>query len=791
MWLGGKAVLVGRVIDAESGQGISGATLYLREAGSWSGSSGSGPCPEYAVYVSDAMGVFCIEGLRDRRYHLDAEAPGFLRFLSTVAEGMSERYLHRFPDDLHFESGIVDGHWHEDWDRVFGNSQLLCAAFPRVQGGSTPSLTLHLRRGQTLRGTVKDGEGQPLSGATITIDSQGFDGYHPGPDYWGLHRVPSNRPVATDTEGRFALTVAPGSRLRLLFKSPGRPEERRTFDLLSHEGPIDVAMGGGRKLHGRIVDPPQHDVRIVVFEPKVGGRVWESTSGPAGAFAVDGLVGERWVLLASAHPCGGATVLLVESLDAPLELQLQNTRYVEGQIVDPAGAPQGGALIGQEVILRHSSFTARLDAPCSEEENRVVAHPDGSLQVPAWLQAGHAMADADGHFRMETILGQQDEVHLHAHTHDTTVASMSGQGWFRLKVPAVIVVAERTRDASGKGPRVHDLDVHLAQLKSGPVESRRGVIVALRHELNHGTDRLDLLPHFLLGLADEDPEVCLQAVLALGELKRPETFEPLVGALRHAVWSVKHYAIYGLEQFGARAAPRLREIKESEPNPSLRVTAAAILVRIGEAVAPEIFYEALRGDDNFHGTEAEAVAKLGRKEAIALLIDAMRRSTSDYALQKALQQLTGLSESWGARRWQHWLEENGNLLPPQVAIETVPHDVDGYRRLAHRLYKQGHPERALECYSRALELDPKDVKALRWRGFLRLQRGELETAERDFTQLLDLAPERPSDWLARAQARVGRKNTAGARSDLEKALAIAPADWPLHETAKRMLLELP
>lgn len=788
-FLGGRATLSGVVLDALSGHGIRGATVYLTEAGTWSGSSGSGVGqPARAVYVTDEHGIFRIQGLRDRRYHLDVEAPGFLRFLAGAVLGMAQRHPKAGLDELHLDHGIEAGYWHVDWDRVFGKSDLLCSAFPLVENGRTPPLRLHLQRGQTLRGAVKDDQGRPLFGATITVESQGYGGYHAGPAYWGFRAVPPNRPTCSDAEGRFSVVVPPGCQIRLLVQAPGRPEERRSIDLLSHAGPLEIALGGGCTIRGRVLNPPDHDIRLIAFEPKPEGRVWESTAAKDGSFAIDGLVGVRWVVAASAFPCGGAASCLIERLDIPLELRLESEGLLEGKVVDAAGIPQAGALIGQDISFRFPAFTATLESYRGHEDKRVRALPDGVLSVPTWMQGGFASTDPEGCFRMKTILDQQGEVLVSGHVPSTSYETKDFKGWVRLGVPSTLVATARTHRL--EPPARKELDVLLEHLRTGPPETRRKILTELRRELDHGADRPDLLPHFLAGMADEDAEVRSQAIQAMTQLDRPEAFEAITGALRHEDWSVRHSAIYGLGRFGRKAEPLLRTVLSDEKSAQLRLAAAGTLAKIGAPVDVEIFYQALREDDDYHGVEAQALLAIGRKEAIALLIDALKRSTSDYSIQEALRGLTGVTDHWGARGWDAWLEKNRASLPPQAPLEGSPPDAEACCRRGVRLHREGHPEKALEWFTRALEKDPAHAGALRWRGYLRLERGEAEGAEEDFTRLLGAMGEHPNDWLFRAQARARRKDAAGARADIEKALSLAPADWPYRETARRLLAEL-
>jgi len=597
-------------------------------------------------------------------------------------------------------------------------------------------------------------------------------------------------------DGSFALTLAPGMQVCLRFTAPERPEERRTVDLLTHEGPLEVTLGGGRTLRGRVVDSPDRDIRVAAFEPKPEGRVWETTTGPGGTFAIEGMVGERWVVFASAMPLGGAVVRMVTDLAAPLDLELREVRYVQARVVDAAGNPVPDALIGQDLVLKHREFTAKLSHGTNRDEGLVTSHKDGNLHVPCFFQTSVATSDSEGGFRMQTILDQGGQVLLHAFTRDGNVIRGSGEAWVPLVGTGTIVIGDFSSKIRADRPRLGAADTCVSQFKSGDLDLRRKLIVEIRHEVGVAPDSIEFLPVFLAGLTDPDHEVRTQSILGLGELRHPDTFDRLVEALKHEDWTVRHCAMWAISRFGTipelkeRSIATLRRVQSEEKSAQIRLDAAWLLVSLGESVDPEDFYEALRGDDDDHSSEAQALEKLGRKEAIELLIDAMRRTTSDYFIQPVLKALTGDPEQRTAGQWKVWLEAHRGSLPPQVPVEIEPRNADGWRNAAHRLCKNGDAEGAVQRFTRALELEPEDSGLWAWRGFLRWELGRLQEALADFNKSLELDSTAAGNWLHRAHIRAQLKDREGARADAEKALSLAPADWRYRETARRLLADL-
>ena len=140
---------------------------------------------------------------------------------------------------------------------------------------------------------------------------------------------------------------------------------------------------------------------------------------------------------------------------------------------------------------------------------------------------------------------------------------------------------------------------------------------------------------------------------------------------------------------------------------------------------------------------------------------------------------------------------------------------------------------ALTDFNRAAELDPSHGLAFANRAVIRLQKGDAAGAEKDATRAIDLAPGRAESYATRGRARAqlldfaaalddysravalrpddpnqhqirgflrvllvtrdaprAAEHRAGAIEDLEKALRLAPADWPLRPLTERALAEL-
>ncbi len=72
-----------------------------------------------------------------------------------------------------------------------------------------------------------------------------------------------------------------------------------------------------------------------------------------------------------------------------------------------------------------------------------------------------------------------------------------------------------------------------------------------------------------------------------------------------------------------------------------------------------------------------------------------------------------------------------------------PKNIDGWTNLATAYFAQQQPQKAEECCTKALEINPKFLIALNNRGALRLSMGRWNEAITDFNQSLAINPDQP------------------------------------------------
>jgi tetratricopeptide (TPR) repeat protein len=99
----------------------------------------------------------------------------------------------------------------------------------------------------------------------------------------------------------------------------------------------------------------------------------------------------------------------------------------------------------------------------------------------------------------------------------------------------------------------------------------------------------------------------------------------------------------------------------------------------------------------------------------------------------------------------------------------------------------GRREEALADLRRVNELQ-EDAAALLLAGSVELQLARWEDAERTFARLVEIAPANARAWASLAQARIARRDLAGASAAHGEAAALAPADPYVREVGDRLAL---
>jgi HEAT repeat protein len=259
-----------------------------------------------------------------------------------------------------------------------------------------------------------------------------------------------------------------------------------------------------------------------------------------------------------------------------------------------------------------------------------------------------------------------------------------------MKTASLVLLALGVLEAAALGGDAADRRVKdwIERLRSEPVAARRFLVHAIRDEANvydgeppRTTERPDLIPVLEVALGDEDEQVRSDAIGALKYMRHPLSFPVLVQALESKHGTVRYFACEGIGWLGdvgglrssvVAVLEKVRDRKDADE--SVPLVAARELVRLKAPTDPGIFYEALRDEAPCASLAANALVELGRKDAVEIMIKALRsaRPSNDHWIGLALQKLTGQAigndrpKSADAEQWKSWLDANRSKLPEQT-----------------------------------------------------------------------------------------------------------------------------
>ncbi len=371
-----ESVLIGRVVDAASGDPIAGATVSVHR---------SYHVAEEVHSESDEEGRFRLRGLPPGRYEPRVFADDWRGTTASVALGYRETSreiqidltrclriqgrvvlpepLHRrgfvrlvapdggrrtgeIQDDGSFEiRGVDPGRW-----------QIIVDAGPYIEvsvreiqlDDDVEGLILPVRRGFQITGAVVDEDGRDIEGASVALYHGGW-GLAPAEQAGGSFRYDGIRP------GRYRLTAgANGARAHA------------EIDVAVDDvdiGELRMVLARGATIRGRILDPderPIHRGHVTIVHFEDGTEFHNMSSdfhGSAdGTFCFEGrspgkytLIPERIGLGELMKPDGSSARVDVdvhagEDLEIEIEVEGSDQR-IEGRVVDGNAAPFPGVLV--------------------------------------------------------------------------------------------------------------------------------------------------------------------------------------------------------------------------------------------------------------------------------------------------------------------------------------------------------------------------------------------------------------------------------------------------------------
>jgi len=161
-------------------------------------------------------------------------------------------------------------------------------------------------------------------------------------------------------------------------------------------------------------------------------------------------------------------------------------------------------------------------------------------------------------------------------------------------------------------------------------------------------------------------------------------------------------------------------------------------------------------------------------KAVELAVEKLprRRSFIYSVLVVYLVLLTGVTFN----RMKVW--QNSETLWTDV-IKKYPNTALPYNNLGHYLRRQNQPEKALENYNKAIQLEPGKAQPYNNRGKIYFDRGEMDKALADYNKCIELEPNHVNALANRGAAFGMQQDWESALKDLNKALEIEP----LHSNA--------
>jgi|GEM_PF-3582558 len=108
------------------------------------------------------------------------------------------------------------------------------------------------------------------------------------------------------------------------------------------------------------------------------------------------------------------------------------------------------------------------------------------------------------------------------------------------------------------------------------------------------------------------------------------------------------------------------------------------------------------------------------------------------------------------------------------ALKINPRDWQLWSGRAELFYNMREWEKAVADYSKALELDPANAYVLESRSWAYSELHQWEKTIRDASKAIELEPEQWGPWRIRAWAKAELKDAEGAREDYEKAIDLEP-----------------
>jgi RNA polymerase sigma factor (sigma-70 family) len=241
---------------------------------------------------------------------------------SARTDAQGRWHVDLIPED--FDVGDLQfGFSHPELLSVFDSSRFHPSPTPkelRSQSGVTV-----LYRGLTVTGRVLDRDGRPIAGALVRIGRRVF-----------------SEPVKTEADGGFRFRSAPAGETTLIVEAERHALESRPVRLGAGLPPLEIRLGPGRTIRGRVVDAQERPVAgaFVAVSHWSGGNgpetvTWHTQTAADGRFVWDGAPNDR-VALAGFKQNYSVDTRVVEPADKEVVFKLTATTplRIRGFVID-------------------------------------------------------------------------------------------------------------------------------------------------------------------------------------------------------------------------------------------------------------------------------------------------------------------------------------------------------------------------------------------------------------------------------------------------------------------------
>ena len=305
---------------------------------------------------------------------------------STVATDADGRYEALVPPQLTYIIAVEDDEW---------TSENLMDV-PVYQNEPRDGLDLTLFRGTLVHGSVRQSDGTPLSGQSVTLRLDGRQTPFKPDDDSNAWRAPTlYRRAVTGEDGTYELRVGPGA-----YNAWG-PDSRNRSEVTIVDQPelpldFEVDVPTRQPLTGRVVRAGAEDVTIpdvvvsgVQIEPEEYADIATETDAE-GRFATDRFPSRMLLHALSSDGALGAT-REIQPDTTEVDIAVSPTSSAVGRVVDDEGQPTAGFRFRYAIEVKY---------------------PNGTMTSRF---GGTAVTDDDGQFQLENLIVNQEYECRHQH----------------------------------------------------------------------------------------------------------------------------------------------------------------------------------------------------------------------------------------------------------------------------------------------------------------------------------------------------------------------------------------